>query len=93
MVRLKDKKATEVIEVLGVTAVKLYATEIVVFSKDKIRLNTGGYNTVTTRRRMNEVSEEFNLGYKVFSKDFNIMVRYKGEDIHFWINGTITLIR
>ncbi len=33
--------------------------------KDAIRLYTGGYYTVTTKKRMNEISEEFNLGYRV----------------------------
>ena len=34
-----------------------------------ITLNSGGYRTATTKRRMNEVSEEYDLGFKVYQKN------------------------
>ena len=36
-----------------------------------ITLNSGGYRTATTKRRMNEVSEEYDLGFKVYQKNFD----------------------
>lgn len=49
---------------------RLYTTNIVTVKPHEIVLNTGGWNTVTTRRRMNEISQEFNLGFRVDSSTF-----------------------
>jgi hypothetical protein len=68
--RGKPQKATEVYndhdgeKVL----VRLYGTLIVVIERNHISLNTGGYPSVTTIRRMNQVSEEYNLGYGVYKR-------------------------
>lgn len=70
---------TKVFADAGMMVVRLHSTDVVKFDADSIVLNTGGYNTVTTRRRMNEASKQFALGYKVFSKDFSIHVTY-GEN-------------
>lgn len=39
--------------------IRLYDTDIVTFQDNTIKLDTGGYNTMTTRRRMNEVLPSF----------------------------------
>ena len=36
----------------------------------KIVLSTGGFNTATTRRRMNQVLEAWKVTFRVCSKDF-----------------------
>lgn len=46
-------------------------------------LNSGGYRTVTTKRRMNEVSRCFDLGYSVFQKDHEWYVTYNGKTVPF----------
>lgn len=55
----------------GYTSITYHSTEIVKFNADIIILNFGGYDTVTTRRKMNQASKMFDLGYSV--------MRIKGE--------------
>jgi len=57
---------------------RLYETDIVTVGKDTIILNSGGYRTVTTKRRMNEISEELGLGFSVSSIKGKWMVFNKG---------------
>ena len=54
------------------------------YANGEITLNTGGWLTPTTKRRMNQVSEAYNLGYKVYQKNYNWYVDYKGETIPFF---------
>ena len=54
----------------GCTVVRLHNTDIVRFSDDFIWLNTDGWASATTKRRMNQASESFGLGFHVFQKDF-----------------------
>jgi len=95
-VRLEKKKATKVLRnenYGGEIGVRLYTTDIVIIRPNVIILDTGGYNTATTIRRMNEVSEEFGLGYRVYRKDGGVMVLYKGMDFHFENDYHINLAR
>lgn len=69
---LKDNK--------GVETVILYDTPIVTISPKTIELNTGGFNTNTTRNRMNQVSNEKGLGFFVSSKAGKLTVSFKGKD-------------
>lgn len=50
----------------GYIVVKLYETEIVKFNRFHIILNSGGFRTATTKRRMNEISSRFNLKFFVY---------------------------
>ena len=62
------------------TVVRYHDTNVVTFNRDGVRLNHGGYKTATTKRRMNQVSEAFNLGFKVYQKNFEwfvVVVRTK----------------
>tara|TARA_B110000902_G_C14210791_1_gene551284 strand:+ start:255 stop:545 length:291 start_codon:yes stop_codon:yes gene_type:complete len=45
-------------------------TKIVEWVGNKIKLNSDGWESVTTKRKMNQASNQFNLGYSVFQKDF-----------------------
>jgi len=56
----------------GRTIVSLYATDIVDIdtSDNTITLNTGGWNTVTTKERMNAVLSAFDSPYRVYQRDF-----------------------
>jgi len=57
-----------------------------------ITLNTGGWFTQTTKARMNQVSEVFNLGYRVFQKNYKWYVeldKYTTKYIPFWENTAI----
>jgi len=45
-------------------------TKIVDWADNKITLNSDGWETVTTKRKMNQASRQFCLGYNVYQKDF-----------------------
>lgn len=74
------KRATAIAEdCLGGVCI-YHATKIVQWSPDKRRvvLNSGGYRTVTTKRRMNEVAEHEALGYRVRQVKHVWWVSHKG---------------
>ena len=50
----------------GVTRVTLYDTVVVEFTEHAVILNAGEFKTVTTKNRMNQASNQFNLGYRVY---------------------------
>ena len=79
----KHKTSVDVAPDLSVTEVKYHDTVIVRFNYCAITLDNGGFFTVTTKRRMNQVSQEYNLGFSVYQKNFNWYVDYKGETIPF----------
>ena len=67
----------------GEMVVFYYKTAIVLVDKDKIVLNTGGWQTTTTRARMNFVSRELNLGYRVYQKQNQAFVDYADQTHRF----------
>ena len=68
----KGKAATAVLDLSDRngkrTGVQYHDTIIVEFTYTTIRLNTGGWYTATTKRRMNQVSQEYDLGFHVYQK-------------------------
>jgi hypothetical protein len=54
----------------GITKVVYTNTCIVAFCREAVVLNSGGYESVTTKRKMNQASNQFMLGYQVVQKDF-----------------------
>jgi hypothetical protein len=84
--------------------VKLHNTEIVkIYSintnplnqvhSGKIKLNHGGWQTVTTKRRMNEASDAFmpgGLGFRVYQKDFEWYIERDNGDVYDWEGQFIT---
>ena len=82
------KHKTTITKELGIgnedyMVVRYWSTDIVRFNNERIILNTGGWSTVTTKLRMNQASNQFNLGYNVYQKDFNWFVEYQGKTIPF----------
>ena len=61
----------------GRIIVRLHSTDIVdVDATDNtITLNTGGWNTVTTKERMNAVLRAFDSPYRVYQRDFQWYVQ------------------
>lgn len=59
----------------GNTCITYVSTVIVEFDHENIILRTGGYRTVTTKRKMNQAARQFGLGYRVFQHDFEWFVR------------------
>jgi hypothetical protein len=86
-----SKNNTVILEKNGIETVILYQTPIVKIGEKTIELNTGGYNTATTRNRMNQVSNEKGLGFYVSSKAGKLTVSFNGKDTEF--SSTIKLNR
>jgi hypothetical protein len=86
------KYETKITSDSGITKVRYFGTCVVWVNEKVIELNTGGYFTVSTKRRMNQASVQFNLGYRVFSHKGEWYVNYRGKCLSF-IDSTITLVR
>lgn len=52
------------------THVRYHNTDVVSFDSESIVLRTGGWRTKTTMLRMNQTSNQFGLGYRVFQKKY-----------------------
>ena len=55
-----------------------------------VKLDSCGYETVTTKSRLNAILEEVKYGCKVFQKNFDWFVSYRDETASFW-DGMILL--
>lgn len=67
----------------------LHRTAVVVVRDDKtIRLDSGGWLTSTTKRAMNQASNQDNLGFRVFAKDGEWFVDWRGETLPF-VDGMV----
>ena len=67
----------------GLTSVVYHSTAVVQFDNDKIILNSGGWDTRTTKTRMNQSSNHYGLGFEVYQVNYSWYVDYKGETIPF----------
>jgi len=67
------------------TRVVYHSTAVVKFNHQKVILNSGGWLTATTKARMNQTSNQFNLGFTVYQKDFEwFVVLPNGETVDFY---------
>ena len=70
-------------------SVVYHNTEVVkVINNEQVILNNGGFYTATTKRRMNQASLQYNLGFSVYQSDFTWYVRI-GNDIEEYYNGIV----
>ncbi len=67
----------------GKTCIQYHYTVVVDFDEKTIKLNSGGWRTVTTKTRMNQASNQYGLGFIVFQEDFTWFVEYNGQIIPF----------
>ena len=72
------------------STIVLHRTAIAVYDHNTqaLKLNTGGWQTVTTKSRLNAILEEVKYGAKVFQKNFNWFVKYQNQTVDF-IDGMI----
>jgi hypothetical protein len=77
------KTATKISQRNGKTVITYHTTDIVSFDAKGIVLNTGGWRSNTTKTRMNQTSNVFQLGYMVYQKAGEWFCAYKGQDIPF----------
>ena len=70
--------------------VYLHGHQIATFDHDTLalKLSSCGYETVTTKSRLNAILEEVKYGCKVFQKNFNWFVSYN-EDVKDFFDGMI----
>ena len=59
----------------GNMCITYHSTVIVEFDADCIILRTGGWQTVTTKRKMNQAARQFELGYCVFQHNGDWFIR------------------
>ena len=71
--------ATAIYENNGYIVVRYHATQVVKFNDHEIVLNSDGWQTHTTKNRMNQASNQFNLGFIVRQKDYNWHVYWDGQ--------------
>lgn len=71
------------------TIVKLYATPVVTICPEQVILNTGGWETQTTKTRMNQASNQFQLHYHVYQKQGVWYVHYNNQTHPFQGNTCI----
>jgi len=67
----------------GTTRVTFHETVVVAFNDKKIVLDSGGWLSTTTKTRMNQASNQFDLGYQVFQQRGEWFVFYKTQTVKF----------
>ena len=78
------KTSTTVATNEGITRITYHRTVVVAFDGNKITLDSGGWYTNTTKTRMNQASNQFELGFSVYQKDHIWFVkRPDGETVQF----------
>ena len=70
------------------STVVLHRTAIAVYDHNTqaLKLNTGGYTTVTTKSRLNAILDELITGARVFQKQFDWYLSYNNQTVDFWDN-------
>ena len=77
----------------GRMKVVYHSTVIVEWDDKEIVLNTGGWDTVTTRRKMNQASTQFGLGYRVCRVKGETLVFHNGVERGPFVNNKLILTR
>jgi hypothetical protein len=65
------------------TMVVYHSTAIIKWNNEEIILNSGGWQSATTKKKMNQASLQFNLGFSVYQKDFSWLVDYDNQTVPF----------
>jgi hypothetical protein len=61
-------------------SVTIHNTTVVSWTPDHIRLDTGGWKTSTTKTRMNQAANEYNLGFSVYQEKGRWFVWIRSTD-------------
>ena len=72
------------------STIVLHRTAIAVYDhkNQALKLNTGGWYSVTTKSRLNAILQELIAGARVFQKDFNWFLSYNNQT-HDFMDGMI----
>ena len=70
------------------STVVLHRTAIAVYDHNTqaLKLNTGGWPTVTTKSRLNAILSELKCGFRVFQKNFDWYLSTNNQTVDFWDN-------
>ena len=70
------------------STVVLHRTAIAVYDHNTqaLKLNTGGWYSVTTKSRLNAILSELIAGARVFQKQFDWYLSYNNQTVDFWDN-------
>ena len=85
------RHATTVRRHKGVLSIVYHNTEVVNASPDRVILNDGGWRTVTTKARMNQASNQYDLGYQVWQHDFDWYVSWQDKTYEWPYGGELSL--
>ena len=68
------------------SSVCLHGHQIATFDHNlkAVKIDSCGYQSVTTKSRLNAILEEVKWGCKVFQKNFDRFVSYNGQTQSFW---------
>lgn len=83
-VPLKRKSNTKVLHNHVGIDVYYHGTRIVTTTPTSFTLNSGGWHTLSTKQRMNQTSQEYNLGFHVWQMDWKWYVDYQGKTNNFY---------
>jgi hypothetical protein len=75
------------------TLVTYHETVVVGFTDSSVILDSGGHMTRTTRTRMNQASNEYNLGYQVHQKKGKWLVSFSDGEVKEFYDGMIFKIQ
>lgn len=67
----------------GMHRVVFHTTPVVQFDSNRILLDSGGWKSATTKKRMNQASREHQLGFLVKQADDDWVVSFQGDVIPF----------
>lgn len=68
----------------GYTIVRYHNTDVVKFNDKEIILNSGGWRTNTTKTRMDQTRNQFNLPFAVFQKNYEWYVHTKNGIVDYF---------
>ena len=81
MTNLSNKTATSVrYDDHGATVCRYHQTDIVKIKDGAVTLNSGGWRTVTTKRRMNQCFEEWGLPFYLYQEKGEWKVSGNGKN-------------
>ena len=68
------------------SSVYLHGHQIATFDHNlkAVKLSSCGWQTVTTKSRLNAILDEIDYGCKVFQKNFDWFVSYNNQTVDFW---------
>ena len=82
----KSNTAVSYNENSNCSTISLHGHEIAVYDHNTkaVKLDSCGYETVTTKSRLNAILQEVKVGCSVFQKNFDWFVSYNNQTESFW---------